>query len=220
MEMLYINVKWQYFIKFIRFIRGSNKCPKFIYKLSKKYFGTRDDLARYWLYKYNNIYIGKYTYGYTQLLYTYIKKVGSFTSIASGVSIATNTHNYNFVTTSPILFDKKYKFPCKENILSSYCPNLYHSVEIGNDVWIGANVTIFNGVKIGDGAVIAAGSIIRNDVPPYAIVVGVDRIIKYRFKQDEREKLLKIKWWEWDETKIKEKVNEFYKIDEFLGKYN
>lgn len=28
MEMLYINVKWQYFIKFIRFIRGSNKCPK------------------------------------------------------------------------------------------------------------------------------------------------------------------------------------------------
>ncbi len=35
MEMLYINVKWQYFIKFIRFIRGSNKCPKFIYKLSK-----------------------------------------------------------------------------------------------------------------------------------------------------------------------------------------
>lgn len=32
----------------IRNIRGSKKCPKFIYNRSKKYYGSRDDLARYW----------------------------------------------------------------------------------------------------------------------------------------------------------------------------
>ena len=33
-------------------------------------------------------------------------------------------------------------------------------VKIGNDVWVGTNVTILRGVEVGDGAVIAAGSVV------------------------------------------------------------
>jgi acetyltransferase-like isoleucine patch superfamily enzyme len=52
---------------------------------------------------------------------------------------------------------------------------------IGNDVWIGANVSIMSGVKIGDGCVIAAGAVVTKDAPPYSIVGGVPaKIIKNR----------------------------------------
>jgi acetyltransferase-like isoleucine patch superfamily enzyme len=45
-------------------------------------------------------------------------------------------------------------------------------VTIGDDVLIGANAIVFE-CGIGTGAVIGAASVISNDVPPYAIVVGV-----------------------------------------------
>lgn len=56
-----------------------------------------------------------------------------------------------------------------------------HSIKIGNDVWIGANVVILPGVSVGDGAVIGAGSIVNKDVPENAIVFGNPmRVLKYR----------------------------------------
>lgn len=45
-------------------------------------------------------------------------------------------------------------------------------VVIGNNVWIGANVTILPGITIGDDAVIAAASVVTKDVPAKALVVG------------------------------------------------
>ena len=45
-------------------------------------------------------------------------------------------------------------------------------IEIGNDVWIGANVVILPGVSIGDRAVIGAGSVVKNDVPGDTIYAG------------------------------------------------
>lgn len=43
-------------------------------------------------------------------------------------------------------------------------------IEIGNNVWIGANVTILKGISIGDNCVIAAGSIVRKSVPSNSIL--------------------------------------------------
>jgi len=92
-------------------------------------------------------------------------------------------------------------------------------IEIGNDVYIGADVTIFAGVKVNDGAVIAAGAIVRKDVPPYAVVGGVDRILKYRFSEDVIEKLLKIKWWNWTDEKIRENIKLMYDAEQFVNKF-
>lgn len=43
---------------------------------------------------------------------------------------------------------------------------------IGNYVTLGANVTITGGVRIGNGVFAGAGSVIRTDIPPYAMVLG------------------------------------------------
>jgi acetyltransferase-like isoleucine patch superfamily enzyme len=46
-------------------------------------------------------------------------------------------------------------------------------IHIGNDVWIGANVSITDGVNIGSHAVVAMGAVVTKDVPDWAIVAGV-----------------------------------------------
>ena len=54
-------------------------------------------------------------------------------------------------------------------------------VNIGDDVWIGARVTILPGVLVGSHSVIAAGAVVTHNVPPFAIVGGVPaKVIKYR----------------------------------------
>lgn len=77
-------------------------------------------------------------------------------------------------------------------------------IHIGNAVWIGYRVTILSGVKVGNGAVIGTGSVVTKSIPPFAIAAGVPaRIIKYRFNKRIINKLEAIKWWDWDEEKIK-----------------
>lgn len=45
-------------------------------------------------------------------------------------------------------------------------------IVLGDDVWVGAGVTVLPGARIGDGAVLAANSVIRGVVPDGAIVAG------------------------------------------------
>lgn len=45
-------------------------------------------------------------------------------------------------------------------------------VSIGNDVWIGAGVSILPGVKIGNNCVIGAGSVVNKDIPDNSLAVG------------------------------------------------
>jgi serine acetyltransferase len=86
-------------------------------------------------------------------------------------------------------------------------PSCKGDITVGSDVWIGAKSTIMSGVKIGDGAIVAAGALVTKDVEPYSIVGGNPaRLLKYRFDKSQIEELLKIEWWLWDESKIKEEA--------------
>lgn len=74
---------------------------------------------------------------------------------------------------------------------------------IGNDVWIGQNVTILPGVHIGDGAIIGANSVVTKDIPAYHIAGGNPcKIIRKRFNEELINYLEEIKWWNWEEDKI------------------
>lgn len=96
-------------------------------------------------------------------------------------------------------------------------------VEIGNDVWIGWLALILSGVKVGDGAVIGAGSVVREDVPPYSIAIGNPaRVVKERFTQAEREALLRIRWWDWPDEKVQEEVAALSSrnVSEFVARHD
>ena len=77
-------------------------------------------------------------------------------------------------------------------------------VVIGNDVWLGTRCTILSGARIGDGAVIGAEAVVAKEIPPYAIAVGNPaRVIRTRFSEADIARLLELKWWFWDEAKIR-----------------
>lgn len=84
-------------------------------------------------------------------------------------------------------------------------------IEIGSDVHLGFGCTVMGHVKIGHGAVIAAGAVVFTDIPPYAIAVGNPaRVTKYRFDEETIGALLRIKWWDWSDEKIRSHVDHFY----------
>ncbi|MEO8204656.1 MAG: acyltransferase [Chthoniobacterales bacterium] len=50
--------------------------------------------------------------------------------------------------------------------------NVWKKITIGDDVWMGSNVTVMAGVTIGAHSIIGAGAIVTKDIPEYAIAVG------------------------------------------------
>jgi len=128
--------------------------------------------------------------------------IGKYCSIARGVVMDCGfNHNTCFIST--------YLF----NVLFSEFKHLKGhpvskgDIKIGNDVWIGENVLIMSGVTVGDGAVLGAHAVVTKDVDSYAIVAGVPaKRVKWRFPADVVEKLLQVKWWDWDVEKIKRHV--------------
>ena len=142
-------------------------------------------------------------------------EIGNYTSIAPPLY----AHG---ITEHPCVFHKDfvstYPFGDKWNV--DY-PKTFSKgkIIIGNDVWIGESVTLLSGVHIKDGAIIGARSVIGKDVPAYAIVVGNPaQIIKYRFDPSIIEKLLKIKWWEWDKDDIEDNLELMKDINKFIEK--
>jgi len=175
--------------------------------------GTKDLLgARYE--------IGDHTYGKPRVVSRGERaslRIGKYCSISTHVVIFLGSeHRTDWISTYP--------FPLLWETAKSISGHPYSKgdVVIGSDVWIGYNVTILSGVTIGDGAVIGTGSVVSGDVPPYAIVAGNPaQIIRYRFDGETIRKLLKIKWWDWSDEKVKENVDLICSdsIDEFVKKF-
>jgi acetyltransferase-like isoleucine patch superfamily enzyme len=166
-----------------------------------------------------NLIVGKRTYGNNNIV-----RKGTHNSIIVGsyCSIAENCvcdggwgHNTKFITTYPFneMFDQ-----CSHLTGHPVCRG---DIVIGNDVWIGNDCIIMSGVTIGDGAVIGARSIVTKDVEPYAIYAGCPaKHIRKRFTDKQINNLLKIKWWDWDDTEIIDNADLLMSenIDQFINK--
>ena len=128
--------------------------------------------------------------------------IGKFCAIAKGIEFIMSgaNHRIDSITTYP--------FNIMGNGWEKSAPSLSDlklkgDTIIGNDVWIGQNVTILPAVHIGDGAIIGANSVVAKNIPPYSVAIGNPCEFKRkRFDEDLIEYLLKIKWWDWNAEKI------------------
>lgn len=96
--------------------------------------------------------------------------IGKYTMLAPNVSVLGGDHVYTDPNT-PIIFSGRPEMP---------------KTLIGEDVWIGANVSIMAGLTIGNGAIIAANAMVTKDVPEYAIYGGNPaKLIRMRFNEED-----------------------------------
>lgn len=157
--------------------------------------------------------------------YTFIAKkteiynceIGKFCSIGQYSIIGLSSHPKDFVSTSPLFYSKNGQLPIVL-VDKSYYNDSIKKTLIGNDVWIGCNVTIVGGITIGDGAIIASGSVVTKDVKPYEIVGGIpSKHISYRFSEEKINFLIKTKWYEtFTLSELTENFKSFHNIDEFI----
>lgn len=187
----------------------------------KQLFEERGSLTKYHL-KDSRIKVGNMTYGVPQITeYSgdWKLEIGNYCCISNDVEfIFGGQHNYQHVSQYAFIPQVQKLFPT-----FTYRDRPCKSLLIGNDVWIGKNVTVLGGVEIGDGAVIGANSVVRRDVPPYAIVIGNPaQIVKFRFKTDQIEALERIRWWNWDFERIKKNISLIMSpdIDKFISQYD
>lgn len=134
-------------------------------------------------------------------------KIGKFCSIACGAKFlfASANHAMGSLSTYPFpIFFEEWGLDAK-NIRQAW--DHKGDIVIGNDVWIGYEAVIMAGVTIGDGAIIGTRAVVTKDVPPYTIVGGVPaKPIRRRFDQSVIEKLEALRWWDWDEEKIRRSI--------------
>lgn len=124
--------------------------------------------------------------------------IGKFCSIGKGIEFIMNGANHRMNSVSA------YPFNIIGGDWKDFAPDIEDlpfkgDTVVGNDVWIGQNVTVMPGVHIGDGAIIGANSVVAKDIPPYTIAAGNPaEVIKKRFNKDIVDYLLSLKWWDRD----------------------
>lgn len=148
--------------------------------------------------------MGAFSYTGSQLLPS--TRMGRYCSIGSGVRFIQTEHPLDWASTSPFSYSPAaleglWRYLAREAKVTEFPAHRFDGkfadpVVLGNDVWVGDNVTFSGGVSVGDGAVVGANALVTRDVAPYAIVGGVPaRTIRMRFPEALVERLRKIEWW-------------------------
>lgn len=143
-------------------------------------------------------------------------RIGKFCSIGPNFCCGLGVHPTNGISTAPMFYSTRKQNGTTLSGESKVAES--KQAIIGNDVFIGANVTVLDGVKIADGVVIGAGAVVVDDIPPYAVAVGVPaKVIKYRFDEDTIKALLEKQWWNGDEEGLRMVERNFWDVDAFLN---
>lgn len=136
--------------------------------------------------------------------------IGAFCSIGPEVELLVNGgHRTDWVTTFPLRLRLGLEGAGQDGT-----PTGRGGITIGNDVWIGMRTLVMDGADVGDGAVVAAGSVVTGRVRPYAVVAGAPaREVRRRFTDDQVERLLALRWWDWPLERIRAEVDQLCSPD-------
>lgn len=154
----------------------------------------------------NLVSMGAFSYTHTPL--PHLVSVGRYTSIATGFKIMGDNHPIEWLSTSPVFYNKRLMMGTFEEdmtVAGTYQEYSYQPqpISIGNDVWIGENVTLAHGVSLGDGCVVASNAVVTKDVQPYTIVGGIPaKPIRPRFDEKTIDALIRAQWWRYSPDQI------------------
>ena len=135
--------------------------------------------------------------------------------------VAQNVHFYQ-VDNHPSVKDRKLVSNIEGAFIGIKGHDGYYksNIVVQSDAWIGEYATIMGGVTVGYGAIVGAFSVVDNDIPPYAVVYGNRATIRgYRFKPEQIEALLRIKWWDFPRREIYGDYD-MLDVDTFIQKYD
>ena len=155
--------------------------------------------------KYHSVQVGMYSFHAFDQILPSGTVIGRYSTMPGDLLVINGTHPITHRSSFPFFFNPELGYVDK--LLVTRRTKLI----IGNDVYIGLNVTIMPQVtNIGDGAVIGAGSVVVKDVPPYAVVGGNPaKIIRYRFSPETVDKVIASQWWTKDIDELKKNEQEF-----------
>jgi acetyltransferase-like isoleucine patch superfamily enzyme len=204
-KMIYSKILF-YFSKFIKKIS--------IPSIKKSEIGLKSKIFSHTMVYYSKI--GRYSYigNYCTVINC---EIGNFVSIADNTIIGGASHPINWLSTSPVFYRGKNSLHTNFSRHNYYSEN---TTQIGSDVWIGNNVLIKAGVKIGNGSVIGMGSVVTKDIGDYEIWAGNPaKIIRERFDKDIVRKLSSIKWWEFNDNKLRELAKYSNDVEKIVAIY-
>lgn len=143
-------------------------------------------------------------------------QIGAFVSIANGVVLGGGRHPMEWAGMSPVFYEGRDSVAAK---FARHTRSAPKPVVVGNDVWIGRSAIVLPGVSIGDGAVVGAGAVVTKSVEPYAIVAGNPaRLIRYRFPEDVRARLLNAQWWNLSDADLARYGDDVTNVTTFLDR--
>ena len=88
--------------------------------------------------------------------------IGSDVNFGPNVTIVTPVH--------PLIASERNAMITEEGEVKRLC--YARPVNIGSNIWFGANVVVCGGVTVGDNCVIGAGSVVIKDIPPNSFAAG------------------------------------------------
>lgn len=124
--------------------------------------------------------------------------LGENSIISGGVTIGNNVSinsNVNIIASPPSLIRIGNDCLIGQNVLIRSDDHVFEdagklireqghigaNINIGNDVWLGANAIVLRGVCISAHSIVAAGSVVTKSFPPFSIIAGNPaRLIKMR----------------------------------------
>lgn len=160
--------------------------------------------------KYRGVTVGKYSYGCFTNLIPSNTTIGNYCSFGPNVRVFNANHGINWASTHPFLYNPTLGVVDEEKVIRT-------RLEVGHEVWIGANVIILPSVtKIGNGAIIGAGSVVTKNIEPYTINAGVPcKLIKFRFDRHIIEELERKEIFNYSKAQYKRNAKYMFECKNF-----